>query len=518
MKVREGGPPRRRSPWVLFLFLVLLVGVGLGAWKYFGQGAKKVELEEAKVQRGELTSLVSATGILEATKTVTVGSQVSGQVRSLLVDFNSPVKQGQTLLVLDPSEFEARLAQATASLESATAAEQNAVAQGMSAEAEVAQARAGVVTAQANLDQTLAQVKSAEASVANGEASVRRARAEMENALSESKRFEELRRRDLVAQSEADSKRTSWRVSEAAYETALAGRQEAAAQHRQALSRVEGSRSELHAAGTRLAAAQGRRSAAAAQVRAAQAQVRQASASVEQARVDLQRTVIRSPIDGVVIQRNVDVGLTVAAAFQAPELLKIAGDLHRMQVRADIAEADIGRVDLGDPVEFKVDAYPDRRFKGRITQVRPAPVESKTGTATNVVVYGVLVDAPNPELLLKPGMTATVEVSVEQRKDVLLVPNQALRFIPPDLEEEDQEPEKDRNARKRDRQGRPGTVWIPGPDGKPKKLDLRIGITDGERSEILDGDLKEGQVVYLDVKETDDAKSSQGGRRRRMMF
>ncbi len=505
MKINVASLSSRRRRWVLLILLVL--GASLGIWAWLGRSPKKATLLDAEVKRGKLTSLVSATGVLEATKTVTVGSQVSGQVKSLSVDYNSPVRQGQILLVLDPSEFQARLGQATASLESALASEQNAAAQETSAEAEVAQARAGVLTARSDLDQTLAQVNSAQASAATAEAAVRRAQAEMENALAESRRFEDLRRQDLVAQSEGDAKSTAGRVARASYETALASRQEAAAQQRQALSRVEGSRGDLQAAETRLTAARARRAAAAAQVRSARAQVRQAQASVEQAQVDLKRTVIRSPIDGVVIQRNVDVGLTVAAAFQAPELLKIAGDLHHMQVRADIAEADIGRVGLGNTVEFKVDAYPERRFQGRVTQVRPAPVEAKDA-ASNVVVFGVLVAAPNPDLMLKPGMTATVEIAVEHRPDVLLVPNQALRFIPPDVSEDDEKSDQDRNARPRDQQGRPGAVWVAGGDGKPRKIDLRIGITDGEQSEVLQGELKPGDKVYVDVEESDGAQGS----------
>ncbi len=502
MNINRTNPASARRRRVLILLLVL--GASLGAWAYWGRSTNKAALVEAELKRGELTSLVSATGVLEATTTVTVGSQVSGQVKSLSVDYNSPVRRGQVLLVLDPSEFQARSSQATAALESALASEQNAVAQHSSAEADVAQARAGVLTAQSNVDQALAQVRSAQASAATAEASVRRARAEMENALSESRRFEELRRQDLVAQSEGEARTTAGRVAQAAFDTALAARQEAAAQQRQATSRVEGNRSELVAAQTRLEAARARQVAAAAQVRSARAQVRQAQATVEQARVDLERTVIRSPIDGVVIQRQVDVGLTVAATFQAPELLTIAGDLHHMQVRADIAEADIGRVRQGQSVEFKVDAYPERRFQGQVAQVRPAPVEGKEGTV-NVVVFGVLVAAPNPDLLLKPGMTATVEIAVEHRPDVLLVPNQALRFIPPDLPEDDEKSDQDRNARPRDQKGRPGAVWVPGADGKPRKVDLRIGITDGELSEVLEGELKPGDKVYVDVEETVDA-------------
>lgn len=492
-----------------FLIAVLVIG-GAVVWWQMSRGEKKEYVfETAEVKKGSVTATVLATGTLESTTTVTVGSQVSGPLEDVLVDFNSPVQRGDVLARIEPSEFEARLAQATAGLESARAGFLNAQASLSNADAAIAQARAEAESAKAALSQVRSQVDSAAAAVRNAGAGVERARAEKDNALVQFKRYEELHQRDLVAASELDQAQTTYRVQAAGYETALAAKDESVALHRQALARVEASESDLKAAQTRAQAALAQRQSAQAEVAAAQAAVSQAQASLEQAAVDLERTSIRSPIDGVVIDRKVEVGQTVAASFQAPELFVIAQDLRRMQVRADISESDIGRIDEGQKVTFTVDAYPEREFTGKIIQVRSAPQQGTeaSATASNVVVYGVLVDAPNQDKLLKPGMTATVTIYAEQKENVLLVPNEALRFIPP--EPEDEEDAKKPGPEKTPGEGKPkpektrglkGTVWVKTPAGA-KRRDLTLGITDGKVTEVRGGELKEGETVLTGFEE-----------------
>ncbi|MGE0491269.1 MAG: HlyD family secretion protein [Vulcanimicrobiota bacterium] len=500
-------PPRRN--FLPAILLVLVLAGLVGYWKWSHPSEEKVVFETEKVRRGDVTAVVSATGTLESDTTVTVGSQVSGPVQAVLVDFNTRVHRGDVLARIEPSEFEARLGQARAGLDSAQAGLQNARGSLANADAAIAEARAQIARSEANITEAKSNVDSAEAAVRNAGAGVTRARAEMENALLGFQRFEKLHQRELVAASELDQARTSYRVQSAAYETALAAKDQAVANHRQALARLQASRSELVAAGTRLEAAEAQRQSATAQVASAQAQVSQAEASNQQAAVDLERTTIRSPIDGVVIERKVDVGQTVAAAFQAPELFVIAGDLTNMQVRADVSEADIGRVDEGQKVNFSVDAYPDREFHGQVLQVRTAPGtkdEGSAGTSSNVVVYGVLVSAPNQDLLLKPGMTATVAVEAESVKDALLVPNGALRFIPPKPPE--REEESDKKDHKKKVKGRRGTVWVQGPKG-PERRDLVLGITDEEMTVVKDGEVTVDTEVLVGVK--DDKKKKPGG-------
>ncbi|MBI3926182.1 MAG: HlyD family secretion protein [Armatimonadetes bacterium] len=481
---------------------MLLFALVAGAWKFYPSEEEKIEFESARIKRGSVTATVSATGTLESTTTVTVGSQVSAPVQQVLVDFNSSVQAGDVLAILDDSEFEARVAQNRAGLENSQANLLNAQAKLASSESAISQAQAQIESAQAAVLRLISEVDSAVANVRNAEANVLRARAEMENAQVQFKRFEQLYARQLIAASELDQNRTSYRVAAAAYETALATKDESVAQHRQALARSQAGRSDLKAAEVRRSAAQADRRSALAQIASAQAQVRQAQANLEQATVDVERAVIRSPIRGVVISRKVDVGQTVAAAFQAPELFEIAQDLHEMQVRADVSEADIGQIRDGQKVVFTVDAHPDKEFEGRVVQVRSAPEEKTEGGSSNVVVYGVLVTAPNPELLLKPGMTATVKIQAETHPQALLVPNEALRFVPPKPPEEDEKMRKrqERKEKKADKKlpGRPGAVWIETAD-RPEKRDLRLGISDGDFTEVLSGDLKEGESVLVDI-------------------
>lgn len=509
-------PGRRRPPWG-WLVLVLLVGVAVLAFlKRSSSSGPDVELLEATLERGTITATVAATGALESITTVTVGSQVSGPVREVLVDFNSAVHVGQALAVLDPSEFEARLREAEAGWQVSLAALESANAKLANSRAAVSQSEVQVETARAAMQQAVSSVDNQRANVASSEASVHRARAEMDNALLEYKRFEQLFSGQLVAASERDQRRMQYRMSSASYESATANLEAARAQLRQTQAQLSQARNNVVAAEAKMRADQTNVQAAMAEISSAQARSRQSQAQVERARVDLSRTVIRSPVDGTVIDRKIEPGQTVAATFQAPELFKIAKDLRQMQVKADVSEADIGRVTLGQKVIFGVDAYPDEKFEGKVTQVRSAPVTQSGNTQNNnVVVYGVLISAPNEKLKLKPGMTATISIYAEQIKDVVLVPDEALRFLPPnppDPEEEKKSRERTEakngdKKKKKDKElkGRPGVVWVPGPKG-PERRDILIGVTDGHFSELVDGPLKEGDKVYTKILDEDKLK------------
>ena len=220
---------------------------------------------------------------------------------------------------------------------------------------------------------------------------------------------------------------------------------------------------------------------AAAQVVGAQARLVQARAAVDAANVNLAKTVIRSPIDGVVIARNVDVGQTVAASMSAPTLFVIAADLSQMQVNASIDESDLGQVAADQTVTFRVDAYPSETFRGKVSQVRLNPT-----TVNNVVTYAAIIDAPNPELKLKPGMTATVTIEVARREDVLRVPTAALRF----------KPAADVLARQgvSAPAGKPPTVWV-STKGQLSPAAVKVGASDATFTELLSPELAEGTQV-----------------------
>jgi HlyD family secretion protein len=311
----------------------------------------------AKVERGDIKSIVSASGSLRPVVTVLVGSQVSGKISELLADFNSPVKASQVIGRIDPAAFEAKVWQLEADLQVARA--------------NVSMQEASLLAMKADIDGARSALKDAEQDYA---------------------RKKELLDRRAVAQSVVDK--------------AIAVRD-------QAVAKVSASVAKLRMQE--------------AQVQHAHASVEEKQAELKQRQLDLSYTIIRSPVDGVVISRNVDVGQTVAASLQAPTLFTIAQDLREMQVEVSVDEADIGRIKEGQEVTFSVDAFPERDYAGAVTQIRKAPTE-----ISNVVTYTVIVGAANTDFSLLPGMTANVSMVVGAREDVLKVENAALRFRPAD--------------------------------------------------------------------------------------
>ncbi|HWP46636.1 MAG TPA: efflux RND transporter periplasmic adaptor subunit, partial [Candidatus Limnocylindrales bacterium] len=258
-----------------------------------------------------------------------------------------------------------------------------------------------------------------------------------------------------------------------------------------------------------LKAAEAQRDAVEAQLKSAKAQynsalarremalagIKQAEAALEQAKVNLEHTTIRSPIDGIVISRSVDVGQTVAASLQAPTLFTIAQDLTRMQVNASIDETDIGKVRVGQEVIFTVSAYPGESFSGKVTQIRNQPI-----TTQNVVTYDTIIEVDNPELKLKPGMTATVSIITAKREGVKRVLNAALNFKPASIEA--RQPVALPKGTRR--------VWILSNGSDPRPVSVEVGLTDGTYTEIKGDSLQEGQEVITGIKEakTDSQQSS----------
>jgi HlyD family secretion protein len=259
-------------------------------------------------------------------------------------------------------------------------------------------------------------------------------------------------------------------------------------------------------------AAQTAYDAAVSQYNVNQAQVGQARAALNQAQIDLGYTVIRSPVDGIVISRNVDVGQTVAASLQAPTLFTIANDLTKMEVHTSVDEADVGNVSEGQQVTFTVDAFAARRFRGKVLQVRNAPI-----VVQNVVTYDAVVRIDNKELLLKPGMTANVQFLVNQKEDVLTIPNMAIRFKPPEEKNAAEDLLRQEQSRTAPRVGarrtsRPGSGGGGGAsrrvrqvriyvlkNGKAQSVEVQLGITDGSKTEVQEGELKENDAVIIAI-------------------
>src|SRR5256714_1280960 len=312
------------------LVVAVLAGVGVWAYLYTQSIGNAPKYRLARVERGPLTAAVSATGNLNAVITVQVGSQVSGQIKELLVDFNSVVKKGQVVARIDPDIFEAKVNQAKADVDSA---------------------RAAVLNQQAQVERSRADVENARAAHAEARAQTAKAQVAMLDAKRDFDRKTKLFAQQLIAKSDLDT-------SQAAHDSAGA-QLEAAQAHEQALG------SAIQSATAQLRVAE-------AMLQAARAQVEQKDAALKQAQVDLDHTTIRAPVQGVVVSRQVDVGQTVAPSLQAPVLFTIAQDLTKMQVETSVDEADTGRVKRNHPAPFTVDAFPGETFVGSVTQIRKA--------------------------------------------------------------------------------------------------------------------------------------------------
>jgi len=415
---------------VLIIGIVVAVAALVGAFFYTRRGSAEPKFRKGKIDKGDVVATVTATGTLSAVTTVKVGSQVSGIIAKLYVDFNAVVKKGQLLTELDPTPF------------------------------------------QQTVDQRRADLEKAKVELRNAEISLTRSK--------------NLAKQQLLAQSDLDGAQTA------------------------------------------------RDSAAAA--------VAQSQAALKQAETNLSYTRILSPIDGVVVDRQYDVGQTVAASFQAPVIFTIAQDLTKMQVLTNIDEADVGRVKVGQEASFSVDAFSDQPFKGAVSQIRLSPQ-----TVQNVVTYPVVLDVANLDLKLKPGMTANVQVPVDVRKDALRVANSALRFRPdnsdlvaevrkvkstdagkggtassaPATSERTGPP---RSGAPGATGGRPGAggarpsggtgtlyVEVPNTGGKLKPVTVRTLITDGNLTAIRTDELKEGDEVIVGLATARAGAPSSGG-------
>src|SRR5215203_4092631 len=404
--------------------VVALVALG-GVW-YWGDGANAAEYMTAKVERGNLRNTVTATGTLQAVTTVQVGSQASGTISALYADFNSTVKKGQLLAQLDPSVMQAQVQQSRANLAQAQAQLQQARSAVGQSQAGVAQSRAGITDARAKAAAAGSNTQNQQAAVTAAEANVNVLKAQLDDARSVLNQEQSLLQSGVISQREYLTAQTTYKTAEARYNQAVAqlrmaqvsAQSQATAGQTQAAAAIEQAQAQAQQSQGSVVSAQ-------AQVQNAAAQVEQARAALQLSEINLQHTTITSPIDGVVVSRDVNVGQTVAASLSAPTLFTIAQDLTQMQVIANIDQADIGLVEQAKGVYFTVDAFPGEEFKGALQQMRLNPQNVQ-----NVVTYNVVIDVSNPEQKLKPGMTANLTVTIDERNDVLKVPNSALRFTP----------------------------------------------------------------------------------------
>ncbi len=386
---------------------VLTVGLAIAGYVFFnGERKVPVRYRSATVEQGPVISLVTATGTINPVVSVQVGTQVSGMIKTLHADFNSVVKAGDVVAVIDPEPFKARRDQAASNLDMA--------------KANVARAKTDLAQRKRELDRTKSLVA-----------------------------------QQFVSENDVDVAITNFQSAEA-------------------------------------------------QVNIVGAQVKQAEAALNAAELDLKYTIIRSPVNGIVVARNIEVGQTVASSFATPNLFLIALDLTKMQVDTNVSESDIGGMTEGKEATFTVDAYPGQRFSGTIRQVRLAPINVQ-----NVVTYNVVVAVDNRDLRLKPGMTANVAIVVAQKDDVLKVPNSALRFVPPRVNQAGRE-----SKPVKTQSGQHGTppggssvpvsrsIWRQGADGELESVQVQTGISDGSATELVSGSLSEGDQVIVGIEQS----------------
>ena len=433
----------------ILVILLICVGGGVAGWYYTRSANGKTSYATVEITVGNIRNFISASGSLAAITTVEVGSQLSGNIEKLYADFNDEVKAGQLVAQLEDSTYKAQLLQAKANLENARATE-------LGVEAQSKNLKASMLTAKAEIQVSLANIRKAEVTVEDAERNYRRSK--------------ELFERKLIAESEKDSALTTLESQKASLQATKAQHESAKAREMSILAQFESLDAERSGA---------------------QARVRQMEAQLSVSQINLDRTSIYSPIDGVVISRAVDEGQTVAASLQAPKLFVIAQDLKKMQIDTAVDEADIGVVEHGQKVTFTVDAYRNRTFNGIVDQVRLSPQEN-----SNVVTYSVMVTVINDDLALKPGMTANAEIITGDRKDVLRLPGKALYFKAPDSMAKE-------FRQQRAEKGRLATdtlpVWILDESGKPQYKTAKIGISNQDYIEILDSELKEGDQAIVGV-------------------
>jgi len=446
--------------WGSLTILILLAGfLWAGPTIFPVEEDARIPFQLAEVKRGEIFSRVTTTGSVNPVLSVTVSTQVSGTIKDLAVDVNSRVKVGQLIAILDQDLFRA----------------------------EVLQAEAKVEDALANLAKEKAGVKMQKDQIA---ASIAEAKASYENLEEKYKRASELFRRDLISKEAYDGVKAEWRM--------------AASRFKERTARVDETKVKE------------------ANIQAAKAKVKIARATLELAQVKAKRSVIRAPVSGIVIAKNVEAGQTVAASLSSPPIVTIA-ELTKMKVDAWVDEADIGNVREGQKVQFQVDAYPARIFRGEVVKIYPSPQ-----IQNNVVTYDTEIHVDNDDLALKPGMTANVTIILVRKNDVLLAPHAALRIRRREIRkvypEIDQGRKGGRKGRKGKRTGRArgqrprgrGSLWVYR-DAKPERARIRYGARDAKNVEILTG-LKEGDRVIVGIR-ADAVQTAQtqsrGGRRGR---
>ena len=442
--------PAKWQRWGIVTGLVFALTAGGLFWRSHRQNS--IVYETVPVERGVLQAKVTATGNLNAVVEVMVSSQVSGNIKALYADWNSRVKKGQLVALIDPEVFQAQVDQASASSRSAHSST-------LTAEAQLAKARADRSAAVAN--------------ERNSQALAAKDMANQVNVKAQWERAQRLFREGILARQDYDTTRANYGSANAQVIADLATILAAQENIRSAEASLQVAGSQLSAAGE---------------------QEREALALLRQAQINLDRTRITAPVDGTVVARRMDVGQTVASTLNPPTIFEIAQDLTKMQVDTNVDESDIGKIERGQHATFLVDSYPNTAFQGLVAEIRKAPIVTQ-----NVVTYDVVISVDNSDLRLFPGMTANVTILTAKLEDTLKVPNSVLRFRPSSavLKKNGLSPAKPDASQ----------VYVL-TGGKLKSMPVTFGLSDGRYTAVSSGEIRPGEQVV--VRATAKENSSNG--------
>lgn len=436
------GPKSPRVKWIKWMLaagLAALSAAGALLWRAHLQNA--ITYQTVAVERGAVQARITATGNLNAVVDVLVSSQVSGNIKALYADWNSKVKKGQLVALIDPEIFRAQVDQATASFRSAHSA---------------------TITAQAQLEKAKSELSAAHASEKNAEAVAAKDLANETNAKAQWERAKGLLHEQVIAQQDYDTAKANYDASQA---------------------QVTADQAQIDAAKQNIQSAIASVGVAESQLATARAQERQTQAALQQAQINLRHTRIMAPVEGTVVARRMDVGQTVASTLNPPTIFEIAQDLTKMQVDTNVDESDVGSVAKGQEATFIVDSYPDTIFQGVVADIRKAPIITQ-----NVVTYDVVITVDNSDLKLFPGMTANVTILAAKLDDTLKVPNSVLRFRPSAAVLK----ETGLPAMQVDKQ----QVYILA-GGKLKAVPVKFGLSDGKYTAVSSNQLQPGAQAVV---------------------
>lgn len=484
--------------------LIVIVMAAFGVFEY-QKAHKKIDFITAEVDRGSIVNEVTSTGELQPVTKVEIGSQVSGKIIALYVDFNSKVRKGQAIAEIDTSIYQSKVTSSNADLQQAQANFAEARANYSNALINVKLAETDIETSRADVKNSQASLNKARSGLASAKADIDSAAANMKNSLAQQNRYNELFKKNYVSQTDRDKMETQYLVDKANFESSQA-------KYKSAFDSVDSAQAQLAQANSKLNSSQVKKISSEAQadsskakIDSALARIKSVQASLNEANINLGYCTITSPIDGVVVSKDVEVGQTVQASFQTPKLLTLAKDLRQMQITANVDEADINRVKLGQGATFSIEAYTNEVFEGKVVQVR-----ASSKSTQGVVTYGTIIKTENIGNKFKPGMTATINIVTTKKDDVIRVPTKVLRFKPESIPNFPYPPGYKKNGKKPVKGEYIRELWVLRNGNRPEPVEVELGLSERKYVEMISGPLKEGDLLIAGTAASMGAAATKG--------